>query len=128
MRRCIARNKISSTETMPSGSTGTCGRVRGFASGTNSESAVVSVALHKAFPEVETVPDVGVHVAAVPRLLAPFLNYTVPVGPAPLLVVEIVAVSVTLPPEVIVVTLEVTAAVVVAFVIVTASVFDELAL
>jgi hypothetical protein len=84
--------------------------------------------VQNAFPVVEAIPDVGVHVAAVPRLLAPFLNCTVPVGPAPLLLVEIVAVRVTLPPEVIVATLEVTAAVVVAFVIVTLSAVDVLAL
>ncbi len=126
-RRCIASNAISSTEKMPSGSTGTCGRVRGCAKGTNSDNVVVSVAVHKAFPEVEAVPDVGVQVTALPKVLDPFLNCTVPVGPAPLLVVEIVAVSVTLPPAVIVVTLDVTAAVVAAFVIVTESVFDPAA-
>ena len=32
-RRCIARNAISSTETMPRAATGTCGRVRSFAKG-----------------------------------------------------------------------------------------------
>ncbi len=113
---------------MPSGSTGICGRVRGIGKGTNCESAVVSVAVHDAVPELEATPDVGVHVAALPKLLEPFLNCTVPVGPAPLLEVEIVAVSVTLPPAAIDVTLEVTAAVVVAFVIVTERVFDEPAL
>ncbi len=49
-RRCIAKNTISSTETMPSGSTGTCGRVRGFANGTNSESEVVNLAVQDAWP------------------------------------------------------------------------------
>ena len=127
-RRCIARNAISNMETMPSGSTGTCGRVRGWANGINCESAVVRVAVHRAFPDVEAVPDVGVQVAALPKLLDPFLNCTVPVGPAPLLVVFTVAARVTLPPETILVGLGVTAVVVEACVIVTASVFDELAL
>jgi hypothetical protein len=119
-RRCIARNAISNTETMPSGSTGTCGRVRGFAKGTNSESAVVSVAVHDAL--VEALPDVGTHVTALPKLLDPFLNCTVPVGPAPLLVVFTVAVSVTLPPAATLARLLVTAVVVVACVTVTATV------
>jgi len=48
---------------------------------------------------VVLVPAVGVHVTAVERVLAPFLNCTVPVGPTPWLVVATVAVSVTLPPE-----------------------------
>src|SRR5216683_2329373 len=48
-RRCIASNMISSTETIPSGSTGTCGRVRGFANGTNSESEVVNLAVQDAW-------------------------------------------------------------------------------
>jgi hypothetical protein len=113
---------------MPSGSTGTCGRVRGFAKGTNSESAVVSVAVHDAFPVVETAPDVGTQVTALPTFPDPFLNCTVPVGPAPLLVVFTVAVNVTLPPDAILVGLAVTAVVVVACVIVTDSVFEELAL
>ncbi len=127
---CCARikNKIASPAAIHNGVTQIRGPGCGLAIGTNCDSAVVSVAVQNALPVLEAVPEVGVHVAGVPRLLAPFLNCTVPVGPAPLLVVEIVAVSVTLPPEVIVVTLEVTAAVVVAFVIVTASVFDELAL
>ena len=64
----------------------------------------------------------GVHVAAAPKLLEPFLNCTAPVGPAPLLDVEIVAVSVTLPPATILVTLLATAAEVAALVIVTDSV------
>jgi len=109
---------------MASGSTGIRGRVRGVGKGTNCESAVVSEAVHNAVPELEAVAAVGVHVAAAPKLLEPFRNCTVPEGPAPLLLVEIVAVSVTLPPAVIVVTLEVTAEVVAAFVMVTASVFE----
>jgi hypothetical protein len=71
---------------------------------------------------------VGVQVAAAPKLLDPFLNCTVPVGPAPLLVVEISAVSVTLPPAATLVTFGVTFVVVTAFVIVTLSVADVLAL
>jgi hypothetical protein len=70
----------------------------------------------------------GVHVTALLRLFAPFLNCTVPVSPAPLLVLEINAVSVTLPPETTLVTLLVTAAVVAAFVIVTVSAVEVLAL
>jgi hypothetical protein len=107
---------------MPSGRTGTCGRVRGFANGTNSESAVVSAAVQNAFPEVEAVPDVGVQATALPKLLDPFLNCTVPVGPAPLLVVFTVAVSVTLPPETTLDTFDVTCVVVVACATVTATV------
>jgi hypothetical protein len=127
-RRCIARNMISSRETMPSGSTGSCGRARGFSNGTNSESAVVSVAVHEAFPVVEAVADVGAQVTALPKLLDPFVNCTVPVGPAPLLVVFTVAVSVTLPPDAILAGLGVTVVVVVACVIVTDREFDELGL
>src|SRR5712664_2024671 len=95
-RRCIAKMAISRKHRMPSGSTGICGRVRGTGKGTNCESAVVSEAVHNAVPEVEAVAAVGVHVMAAPRLLDPFRNCTVPVGPAPLLLVEIVAVRVTL--------------------------------
>jgi len=40
-----------------------------------------------------------VHVTAVPSALDPLRNWTVPVGPAPLLFVATFAVSVTLPPE-----------------------------
>jgi hypothetical protein len=47
----------------------------------------------------EVLAAVGVQVAAAPRLLEPFLNCTVPVGPAPLLVVFTVAVKVTMPPD-----------------------------
>jgi hypothetical protein len=107
---------------MPSGSTGTCGRVRGLARGTNSDSEVVSVALHNAV--VVLVPAVGVHITALPKLLDPFLNCTVPVGPAPLLVVFTVAVSVTLPPDAMVVALEVTVVVVVSPVTVTLIALD----
>jgi hypothetical protein len=78
--------------------------------------------VQNAAPELDAVAAVGVHVAAAPKLLEPFLNCTVPVGPAPLLVVEIMAVSVTLPPATMLATLLVTAAEVAALVIVTDSV------
>lgn len=93
----------------------------------NCDSAVVSVAVQNAAPVVEAVPDVGEQVIALPRLLDPFLNCTVPVGPAPLLVVFTFAVSVTLPPDATLVGLGVTTVVVAACVIVTESVFDALA-
>jgi hypothetical protein len=89
---------------------------------------VVSVAVHEAFPVVEAVADVGAQVTALPKLLDPFVNCTVPVGPAPLLVVFTVAVSVTLPPDAILAGLGVTVVVVVACVIVTDREFDELGL
>jgi hypothetical protein len=111
---------------MPTGTVGSCGRVRGLARGINSDRAVVNVAVQEASPVAA--PDVGVQVAAAPKLLDPFLNCTVPVGPAPLLVVEISAVSVTLPPAATLVTFGVTFVVVTAFVIVTLSVADVLAL
>ena len=60
------------------------------------------------------------HVAAAPRLLLPFKNCTVPVGPCAELLFELtVAVSVRLPPDVMLVTLGVTPVDVVACVIVT---------
>ncbi|SRR6266478_815735 len=62
------------------------------------DKVVVRVAVQNAVAEL--VPAVGVHVTAVERTVAPFLNCTVPVGPAPWLVVDTVAVSVTLPPAV----------------------------
>jgi hypothetical protein len=61
-------------------------------------------------------------------LIVPFINCTVPVGAAPLLVAEMVAVRVTLPPAIMLATLLLTIAVVVAFVIVTFSATDVLAL
>jgi hypothetical protein len=70
------------------------------------------------------VPAVGVHITALPKLLDPFLNCTVPVGPAPLLVVFTVAVSVTLPPDTMLVALEVTVVVVVSPVTVTLIALD----
>ncbi len=60
----------------------------------------------------------------VPNIAVPLVNVTDPVGPFPLLCVEITAVSVTLAPEVIVVRLLVTAVVVAALVTVTLSAFD----
>lgn len=103
-----------------------CSRGCGRLNGTNCESAVVSVAVHSA--DAEPIEAVGVQVTALPRLLDPFLNRTVPVGPAPLLVVEIFAVSVKLPPDTTLATLLLTAVVVAAFVIVTFSAADVLAL
>jgi hypothetical protein len=97
----------------------------GVANGTNCVSAVVNVAVQDA---AEAPAALGVQFAAAPRALDPFINCTVPVGPAPLLVVEIVAVSVTLPPDTTLDTLLVTAVVVAAFVIVTFSAVDVLAL
>jgi hypothetical protein len=75
--------------------------------------------VHNAAPDADAVAAVGVHVAAAPRLLDPFLNWTVPVGPAPLLLVFTVAVNVTVPPDTTLLTFEVTCVVVVACVIVT---------
>ena len=80
---------------------------------------MVSVAVQNAAAVL--VAAVGVHVAAVPSELEPFLNCTVPVGPAPLLFVATVAVRVTLPPETMLVTLGTTWVVVAAFVTVNVS-------
>ena len=88
---------------------------------------MVSVAVQNALTVLEAIAEVGVQLTALPRLLDPFLNCTVPVGPAPLLVVFTVAVRVTLPPDTILAGLDVTTVVVAACVIVTASVFDALA-
>src|SRR5882757_11153161 len=105
---------------MPSGSSGTLGRTRGFATGINSESAVVSVALQEA-PIGPTAPA-DAHVTALPSAVDPFMNCTVPLGPALLLLFdETVAVRVTLPPDTTLAGLDTTADVVVALVIVTAS-------
>jgi len=49
--------------------------------GAKKAKVVVKVAVQNAVAVV--VPAVGVHVAAVESALAPFLNCTVPVGPAP---------------------------------------------
>jgi hypothetical protein len=83
----------------------------GPAGGVKSASAVVSVAVH--VPGVEAVPAVGMQVAAAPSGAVPFMNWTVPVGPAALLVVPVTfAVNVTLPPDATVVTFGVTTVVV----------------
>jgi hypothetical protein len=72
---------------------------------------VISVAVQ--VPGVVLVPAVGVHVAAVPSAVVPFMNWTVPVGPAALLLVPVtLAVSVTLPPELMLIALAVTTEVV----------------
>jgi hypothetical protein len=77
--------------------------------------------VHNAFPVLDATAEVGVQVTALPRLLDPFRNCTVPVGPAPLLVVFTVAVKVALPPAAMLAGLAVTVVVVVACVIVTES-------
>jgi hypothetical protein len=64
-------------------------------------------------PPVVAVPAFGAHVWGDPRACVPFINWTVPVGPAPLLVEPVtVALRVTVPPVATVVALEVMAAVV----------------
>ena len=75
------------------------------------ERAVESVALQ--VPCVVAVPAVAVQVAGEPRAWVPFMNWTEPVTPGPLLVEPVtVALRVTMAPEVTVVELEVTAVVV----------------
>src|SRR5258708_7458139 len=69
----------------------------GTPGGVRNDNATVRVAVQKAVAGV--VPAVGTQLTAAERLFAPFLNWTVPVGPTPWLVVATVAVSVTLPPE-----------------------------
>ena len=72
----------------------------------------------------DDVAPCGVQVTGVPRLVVPFENCTVPVGPcAELLPDEIVAVSVTEPPEVTALGLAKTWVCVTACVMVKASVF-----
>jgi len=83
--------------------------------GGSEERAVVNVAVQNAEAPVETLNAVGVQAAAVPRLVAPFENCTVPVGPCAELLLELTfAVRVTLPPDATLVTLEVTVVVVAA--------------
>ena len=83
--------------------------------GGSEERAVVNVAVQNADVPVETLNGVGVQVAAVPRLVVPFKNCTVPVGPCAELLLELTfAVSVTFPPDATLLTLEVTVVVVVA--------------
>jgi len=69
----------------------------GTPGGVRNDSATVRVAVHKAVAVF--VPAVGTQFTAAERVLVPFMNWTVPVGPTPWLVVATVAVSVTLPPE-----------------------------
>jgi hypothetical protein len=86
-----------------------------------SASVVIRVAVH--VPGVEAVPAVGMQVAAVPNAVVPFMNCTVPVGPAPLLVVPVTfAVKVTVPPDAIDVALGVTTVVVACVPLVTVTV------
>ena len=88
---------------------------------------MLSVALQEA--PAEAVAPVGAHVIAPPNFAVPFMNCTVPLGPALLLLLEeTVAVRATLPPDVTLVGLDTTADVVVAFVIVTDRAFEELLL
>lgn len=119
----MARNTSNSDAIMPSGSTGTFGLGRGVVRGINSDSAVVSVALQEAFADADADAPEGVHVTALPSAVVPFMNCTVPLGPALLLLPDdTVAVSVTLPPDATLVGVEVIAVVVVACVMVTATV------
>jgi hypothetical protein len=86
--------------------------------------AVVNVAVQKAFPvAVFCAPLVAVQATA-PRFAVPFMNCTMPVGPAAWLFVLIVAVIITLLPAVIDVKFVLTLVAVAACVIVTERVFD----
>jgi hypothetical protein len=86
-------------------------RFAGATGGLRSASVVIRVAVH--VPGVEAVPAVGVQVAAAPNAVVPFMNCTVPVGPAALLVVPVTfAVKVIVPPDAIDVALGVTTVVV----------------
>jgi hypothetical protein len=117
-----SKSKMTSDAAIHSNTPGTRSHGRGSLKGTNCESAVVSVALQEAPTVVDTAPA-GVHVNALPSAVVPFINCTVPLGPALLLLLDdTVAVRVTLPPDATLVGLDTTADVVVAFVIVTASV------
>jgi hypothetical protein len=112
---------------MPTRSIGTLGRRRGLLKGINSDNAVVSAALQEA--PADAVAPAGAHVTAPPNFAVPFINCTVPLGPALLLLLEeTVAVKVTLPPDATLVGLDTTADVVVAFVIVIDRAFEELLL
>lgn len=71
----------------------------GAAGGVRNDRVGLRVAVQKAV--APPAPAVGVQVAGARSVLVPFMNCTVPVGPAPLLVVVTLAVSVTVPPEVI---------------------------
>lgn len=99
----LSRNTIKTKKAkIQTGLAGTRGLRRGTDGGARNESVVVSVAVQNAVAAL--VPAVGTHVVATESALLPFMNWTVPVGPAPWLVVDTVAVSITLPPEAILVT------------------------
>jgi hypothetical protein len=101
------------------GMVGIRGIWRGTVGGVRKDRVVGSDAVQKAAAEV--VAAVGTQFIAAPMEFPPFLNCTVPVGPTPLLFVDTVAVSVTLPPDMMVDTLGTTAVEVAAFVTVTVS-------
>src|SRR5262249_12935229 len=108
------------TVTITSGVFGGRGSTRN--PGGNAESAVVSCAVQSAPTSVDPLKSapVGVQFTAVPRLVLPFLNCTVPEGPwADLLCEFTVAVRVTLPPDATLLTFELTVIVVGACVMVT---------
>jgi hypothetical protein len=67
---------------------------RGPNGGTKKAKVVVKVAVH-----FGVVPDTAVQVCAVPSTVPPFINWTVPVGLAPVPDPVTVAVKVMLPPE-----------------------------
>jgi len=122
--QATAKNTTKSHAAIHSGIPGIRNFCCGPVSGTNCESGVVNVAVQDG--AVEVVAAAGAQVAAAPRLLDPFLNCTVPVSPAPLLVgLEISAVSVTLPPETTVVRFELNVAVVIALLTVSVLVVAE---
>jgi hypothetical protein len=77
-RRNMVRSKKAAIQT---GAAGTRGLRCGTDGGARNDSVAVSVAVQKAVAVV--VPAVGVHVTAAESVLLPFLNCTVPVGPAP---------------------------------------------
>lgn len=95
----------------------------------------MSVAVQDAMPVLLCVPLFPVYVTVPLMAELPFMNCTVPGlltpephGASPLLLVETVAVNVTLPPDTMLVGLGVTADVVVAFAIVTLSAEEVLRL
>ena len=111
-RRLSINAASNSPATSQIGPTGRLGiRFEGATGGVRSASVVIKVAVH--VPGVEAVPAVGMQVAGVPSAAVPFMNCTVPVGPAAALVVPVTtAVKVTLPPDAIEVALGVTTVVV----------------
>jgi hypothetical protein len=94
--------------------------------GVSAVMVVVNVAFSDAKPVELLAPSVGVSVTVPLIGVAPFRNCTVPLGATPLLCVEIVAVKVTIVPDVILLGTEATPVVVVAFVTVTESVMGPL--